>query len=181
MTVPKFSQLRTGLSVNVILKADQPTGKLTTGHIAGLLTRGDHPRGVKVRLSTGQIGRVQSLSSAAPIAEPSVGIQKEGEDFERSMGVQMARGQDRRERGRYKLQEDYRNDDVATDSRSLADYMKVSRKAAKGSKRATKLEDETVQAQLESEFPKLDAILIAAIVADHGSIIEARKVLSALS
>ena len=62
MAVPKMSQLRPGVMVNVVLKTHQQSGKLTTGQISEILTRGDHPRGIKVRLSSGEIGRVQSQS-----------------------------------------------------------------------------------------------------------------------
>jgi uncharacterized repeat protein (TIGR03833 family) len=51
-----------GLLVDIVLKADQPTGKLTRGVVANLLTSSPiHPRGVKVRLTSGQVGRVQHV------------------------------------------------------------------------------------------------------------------------
>lgn len=43
------------------------------------------------------------------------------------------------------------------------------------------VEEPALQAQMESEFPKLDSALIAAIVADYSNPAEARSVLSALS
>ena len=182
MSVPNMSQLRHGVGVNIVLKADQPSGRLTTGHIAQILTKGNHPRGIKVRLNDGQIGRVQSLSSAAPIVTSSP-HQNEVEAFERSIGGRPNSGDGRRtkrDQGKYTMQEDYRNDEIAADSRSLADYMKVPRKQ-RNRKTDAKVEENTVQAQLESEFPKLDAALIAAIVADHADTAEARDVLKALS
>ncbi|KAL8659829.1 MAG: hypothetical protein Q9202_006928 [Teloschistes flavicans] len=67
MLVPKQSDLKPGTKVNITLKADQPTGKLTTGHIADIITKNNnHARGIKVRLTDGQIGRVQSLSASDP-------------------------------------------------------------------------------------------------------------------
>ncbi|KAL9580359.1 MAG: hypothetical protein Q9212_004540 [Teloschistes hypoglaucus] len=67
MTVPKSSELQPGAKVNIILKADQSTGKRTTGHIADILTKNNnHPHGIKVRLTDGQIGRVQSMSATDP-------------------------------------------------------------------------------------------------------------------
>ena len=62
--VPPSSALYKGIAVNVVLKAHQKSGKLTFGHIQDVLTRGNHPRGVKVRLQDGQIGRVQSLAES---------------------------------------------------------------------------------------------------------------------
>lgn len=62
------SALRTGMRVAVVLKLDQPTGKRTFGEIAQLLTPSDfHPRGIKVRLRDGQVGRVQEVLPSAPL------------------------------------------------------------------------------------------------------------------
>ncbi|KAG5925013.1 hypothetical protein E4U53_003361 [Claviceps sorghi] len=60
-TVPSLRQVVPGASVFIILKQDQPTGKETAGVVAELLTRGNHPRGIKVRLQDGQVGRVQRM------------------------------------------------------------------------------------------------------------------------
>jgi uncharacterized repeat protein (TIGR03833 family) len=54
------------MDVWVILKKDQPTGKLTAGVVQALLTRSPfHPRGIKVRLRDGRVGRVQALEDGA--------------------------------------------------------------------------------------------------------------------
>jgi uncharacterized repeat protein (TIGR03833 family) len=51
-----------GLAVNVILKKDQRTGKLTSGIVANLLTSAAyHTRGIKVKLEDGQVGRVAEI------------------------------------------------------------------------------------------------------------------------
>jgi uncharacterized repeat protein (TIGR03833 family) len=48
-----------GLEVDIILKQDQRTGKLTRGIVKNLLTSAAyHSRGIKVRLEDGQVGRV---------------------------------------------------------------------------------------------------------------------------
>jgi len=53
-----------GLEVDIVLKADQKTGKLTRGIVKDVLTKsGNHPHGIKVRLTDGQIGRVQEIHS----------------------------------------------------------------------------------------------------------------------
>jgi len=55
--------IRIGLEVEVVLKADQRTGKLTRGIVAGILTSSSfHPRGIKVRLTDGQVGRVRNFA-----------------------------------------------------------------------------------------------------------------------
>ncbi len=51
-----------GKKVLIVLKKDQPTGKLTEGIVKDLLTNSPvHPRGIKVRLEDGQVGRVQQI------------------------------------------------------------------------------------------------------------------------
>lgn len=51
-----------GASVDIVLKADQRTGKLTSGTVKDILTNSStHPHGIKVRLTDGQVGRVQVI------------------------------------------------------------------------------------------------------------------------
>jgi uncharacterized repeat protein (TIGR03833 family) len=51
-----------GVEVLIVLKRDQRTGRLTRGIVKDILTRsGKHPRGIKVRLEDGRIGRVQKI------------------------------------------------------------------------------------------------------------------------
>jgi uncharacterized repeat protein (TIGR03833 family) len=58
----KRSNLRPGLKVKVVQKADQALGKLTEGVIRDILTRSAvHPYGIKVRLEGGQVGRVKEI------------------------------------------------------------------------------------------------------------------------
>jgi uncharacterized repeat protein (TIGR03833 family) len=48
--------------VDIVLKADQASGRLTRGTIKELLTKSNwHPHGIKVRLTDGQVGRVQAI------------------------------------------------------------------------------------------------------------------------
>jgi uncharacterized repeat protein (TIGR03833 family) len=57
--------LKPGIKVAIVLKRDQPTGKLTYGTIKALLTRSpSHPHGIKVRLTDGQVGRVKEVIEA---------------------------------------------------------------------------------------------------------------------
>ncbi|KAL7957149.1 hypothetical protein V8C34DRAFT_286528 [Trichoderma compactum] len=64
-TVPTSRQVVPGAAVFIILKEDQPTGRETQGVVQDVLTSGDHPRGIKVRLRNGQIGRVQRLDDGS--------------------------------------------------------------------------------------------------------------------
>ncbi|CAM4201289.1 hypothetical protein BAMA_02740 [Bacillus manliponensis] len=51
-----------GLEVDIVLKKDQRTGKLTRGIVKDILTNSpSHPHGIKVRLQDGQVGRVQYI------------------------------------------------------------------------------------------------------------------------
>jgi uncharacterized repeat protein (TIGR03833 family) len=51
-----------GLEVEIVLKEDQRTGKLTRGIVKDLLTMSpNHPHGIKVRLQDGKVGRVQNI------------------------------------------------------------------------------------------------------------------------
>jgi len=50
------------LNVGVVLKEDQPTGRLTYGKVQKILTNSaTHPHGIKVRLHTGEVGRVKEI------------------------------------------------------------------------------------------------------------------------
>lgn len=56
--------LRAGLTVDIVLKEDQSTGKLTRGTVQDILTKsGTHPHGIKVRLTNGKVGRVKQIIS----------------------------------------------------------------------------------------------------------------------
>lgn len=56
------SDIRPGLSVSIVLKKDQRTGKLTDGIVKDILTNSSsHPHGIKVRLENGDIGRVKKI------------------------------------------------------------------------------------------------------------------------
>jgi uncharacterized repeat protein (TIGR03833 family) len=53
-----------GLSVEVVLKKDQRTNKVTKGVVKDLLTNAPyHPHGIKVRLEDNQVGRVCKILS----------------------------------------------------------------------------------------------------------------------
>lgn len=63
----KRASIRIGAEVDIVLKEDQSTGKLTHGKVAQILTSDSfHPRGCKVRLEDGQVGRVQVVHPSFP-------------------------------------------------------------------------------------------------------------------
>lgn len=56
----KRENIKQGLEVKIILKKDQRSGKLTDGIVKDILTKAPkHTRGIKVRLTSGDVGRVQ--------------------------------------------------------------------------------------------------------------------------
>lgn len=66
------SNIRPGITVDIVLKEDQGTGKLTRGIVADILTsKRIHPRGIKVRLTSGQVGRVQNIVHGTASARPA--------------------------------------------------------------------------------------------------------------
>ncbi len=64
------NNIKPGQLVRIVLKQDQLTGKLTEGIVREILTKSaTHPHGIKVRLTSGAVGRVKEIvatSSAGP-------------------------------------------------------------------------------------------------------------------
>ncbi|KAI0447682.1 hypothetical protein F4803DRAFT_546200 [Xylaria telfairii] len=75
--VPRAHQVIPGANVSIVLKADQRTGRQVRGTVQHVLTRGDHHRGIKVRLTDGRVGRVQGMTqdvasdASAPLSSGS--------------------------------------------------------------------------------------------------------------
>lgn len=54
--------VHSGTNVKIVQKQHQKTGQLTTGVVKDILTNSQiHPRGIKVRLESGIIGRIQEI------------------------------------------------------------------------------------------------------------------------
>ncbi len=59
------------MRVEIVLKQDQRTGKRTVGTVKDILTpSASHSRGIKVRLESGQVGRVQAILPGDQSPEP---------------------------------------------------------------------------------------------------------------
>lgn len=57
------SEIKPGSRVSIVLKKDQLTGTLTDGIVKDILTNSPvHPNGIKVRLKSGEVGRVKKIS-----------------------------------------------------------------------------------------------------------------------
>ena len=60
------SNIKPGMTVLIVLKQDQRTEKLTMGVVKDILTKSpNHPHGIKVRLTDGQVGRVKEIVNAS--------------------------------------------------------------------------------------------------------------------
>lgn len=60
--VPKRSEIRIGSKVKIAEKENYTSGEITEGFVKEILTTAPvHPRGIKVRLTSGIVGRVQAL------------------------------------------------------------------------------------------------------------------------
>ena len=58
----KRNNIQPGLTVKIVLKQDQKSGKLTEGVVKNILTNSiSHPHGIKVRLTNGVVGRVKEI------------------------------------------------------------------------------------------------------------------------
>ena len=56
------SEIKPGLKVKIVLKKDQRSGNLTEGIVEDILTNSSfHPHGIKVRLKSGEVGRVKEI------------------------------------------------------------------------------------------------------------------------
>ena len=70
MRFPTRLQLKPGLRVRIVLKQDQPSGRLIEGILKEILTSSPtHPHGIKVRLMDGQVGRVKEILFSPQISE----------------------------------------------------------------------------------------------------------------
>ncbi len=62
MSGTERKNIRQGLGVRIVLKKDQRSGILTKGVVKDILTNSPtHPHGIKVRLTSGEIGRVKEI------------------------------------------------------------------------------------------------------------------------
>jgi len=66
VTITNRSKIRPGLQVSIVLKADQQSDKLTEGIVKDILTNSpSHLHGIKVRLISGEVGRVKTIKTTA--------------------------------------------------------------------------------------------------------------------
>ena len=67
------ANIKPGIKVDIVLKKDQRTGRLTRGVVKDILTpSARHPHGIKVRLLDGQVGRVKTILPQPGPAETKI-------------------------------------------------------------------------------------------------------------
>jgi len=152
--VPNLNQLHPSSPVSIILKVDQPTGRQVQGFVADILTNGNHPRGIKVRLQDGRVGRVQRIISeqeARNAYKPAMGEmssltmheeeQQSSAEYNSASTRQPTTSMTTRSNGSSTKYSDYRTDDnqIGLEERtaniSLADYVVVKKKGGGKSKK----------------------------------------------
>lgn len=58
----KRADIKSGMNVGIVLKEDQSTGYITYGVVRDILTKSPrHPHGIKVRLTSREVGRVKEI------------------------------------------------------------------------------------------------------------------------
>ncbi|KAM0810098.1 hypothetical protein AB5N19_10446 [Seiridium cardinale] len=142
MPVPNTRQVVPGAPVSIVLKVDQRTGREVQGVVKDVLTRGDHHRGIKVRLADGRIGRVQRMDAgnSAVTGEIATGSsdtqapEAHGDDHAVSAGEATPAGRFSGRRGRYR---DIRTDEpleAPQEQVDLGAYIVAPKRKGKGRK-----------------------------------------------
>jgi uncharacterized repeat protein (TIGR03833 family) len=138
--IPHIQQVFPGASVSIVLKVDQPTGREVQGTVSEVLTSGNHPRGIKVRLQDGRVGRVQRTVSEEEAKAGSQGLSALGRNGESSgaadrVTTAMTGGFTNRKYGDYRVDAP---DEPPKSELSLEDYVVVkTAKKGKGKKKGT--------------------------------------------
>jgi uncharacterized repeat protein (TIGR03833 family) len=127
--VPSSTDVVPGAAVSIVLKQDQPTGRQVQGVVQDVLSRGDHPRGIKVRLNDGRVGRVQRMAdngeaTMANDLERTIESDSVYADVEEPAYTVSfrARGRNRRRGGRVTVSES--SEPYIPKELSLADYIR---------------------------------------------------------
>ncbi|KAK0736590.1 hypothetical protein B0T21DRAFT_182185 [Apiosordaria backusii] len=150
--VPSTREVVPGAAVNIVLKVDQPTGRTVSGLVKDVLTKGEHHRGIKVRLVDGRVGRVQSMgsSSATSAADGGSGDAMEGLS---TTGFGRGDGGGRRGRERYHPGPmDWREEERPSEQVGLDAYIKPA-KQKRGGRRGGPAGGTSVETESTDELP----------------------------
>ncbi|KAI1335799.1 hypothetical protein F5Y15DRAFT_223401 [Xylariaceae sp. FL0016] len=140
-SVPRTTEVVPGALVNIVLKADQRTGRQVRGTVRDVLTRGDHHRGIKVRLADGRIGRVQSIASpssvSANLSPPDSSAPAPVSEVEQDLQNSQGQGRAPKSYGQRSRYRDVRLDeplDAAPEQIDLSAYIVPSKRKTKAQK-----------------------------------------------
>lgn len=196
MPVPRHAAIQRGTLVSIVLKQDQRTGRQVQGSVSDILTRADHPRGVKVRLSDGRVGRVQAIMSHNQQQQQQQSPYAQGAGYDQhpqySGVVSSSSDSYSQQPPRNTPQYDQRAPNTpqrpSGSVRTLDDFIPESERGEQveymenyeNSRAQTK--DELDRESLQKQFPNVDGSLIAAIYGDCGGDLSGcREMLQALS
>jgi uncharacterized repeat protein (TIGR03833 family) len=136
--VPSAQQVVSGAGVSIVLKVDQPTGNEVLGIVGEVLGRGNHPRGIKVRLQDGRVGRVQRIVDQGIARDASEGLINLGRNGEPNGATSAESSSGPQSTVSYRHVSDVRDDPydydnapTARDPINLADYIKPSKNRRK--------------------------------------------------
>ncbi|KIX01314.1 uncharacterized protein Z518_09039 [Rhinocladiella mackenziei CBS 650.93] len=207
MPTTQYSQVKPGLFVSIILKADQKSGRQVRGTVSQILTRHNHPRGIKVELTDERVGRVQQILPSSPSHSFSKLSMEPNNPWANTQGSRnpytaqssqtnqgaaqtyyQSQPQSQSQYQQYQQQsapsQDIRRSDTEqilaqqNDRAEQVEYMQQFQANAPQS------EDDRNQAQLQKEFPNIDSSLIAAIYNERksqGNLAEVRELLQELN
>ncbi|KIW65819.1 hypothetical protein PV04_08041 [Phialophora macrospora] len=197
MPVTQFAQIKPGLLVSIVLKADQRTGRQVQGTVSQLLTRHNHPRGIKVKLTDGRVGRVQQILSQTHHTmtsnNPWSSTESNGNPYttptsQQSQGA--AQGYYQSNPAQQQSQtasapaQGIRRSETEQLLEQQGDRAEQVEHMQQYEANAPQTEDDRIQAQLQREFPNIDSSLIAAIYSERkgqGDLAEVRELLQELN
>jgi uncharacterized repeat protein (TIGR03833 family) len=192
MPVTQYSKIKPGQLVSIVLKADQRTGRQVQGTVAQLLTRHNHPRGIKVKLTDGRVGRVekivQNMASNNPWADASsqgnpwanqqdqqglnqsyFGQDSSNQHQQTSYGQSQEQGQPGQQQGGFQAppgpppSQGLQRSDTETLLAQQQDAGAQVETMQQYESNARMTDDDRAQAELQKQFPNIDSSLIAAI------------------
>ncbi|KAJ9648436.1 hypothetical protein H2199_001291 [Coniosporium tulheliwenetii] len=124
-SVPTIQYVTPGAFVSIVLKVDQPTGREVQGAVSEVLTNGNHPRGIKVRLRDGRVGRVQRMVSQEEAAAGESGLSNLGRNGEPTHTTSVMGVRPSRFAARYTdARDEWHPDAPERHTLSLGDYLK---------------------------------------------------------
>ncbi|KAF2423585.1 hypothetical protein EJ08DRAFT_595901 [Tothia fuscella] len=165
--VPQAFQVVPGAGVSIVLKVDQPTGNEVQGIIGEVLGRGEHPRGIKVRLQDGRVGRVQRMIDEGLARDASTGLSnlgRNGETAATNLPSSSATTTGRHHFGDIRDDPyDYANVSEGRAAISLKDYIKPAKNKKNRSKASTTQNETTADAETSENLEETPALVVCPI------------------